>query len=44
MNRLSSERREEVLPLQNEGISVRSTSRVTVTARQTFLNLIAEAG
>lgn len=44
MNRLSSERREEVLTQLNEGISVRSTSRVPVIARQKILNLIAEAG
>ena len=44
MKRLSSESRAEALILLNEGISVRSTSGATGTARHKILNLIAEAG
>ena len=44
MNRLSNERRAKVLQLLNEGVSIRATSRITGTAKQTILNLLAEAG
>ena len=44
MNRLSNERRAQVLTLLTEGMGINATSRVTGAAKNTILSLLAEAG